>query len=816
MSAKHPQQDSGLVDVAVNAGHPTRQTFTYRVPAELPVEPGHAVFVPFGSRILQGVVLGATETPPEAEVRDIQALADERRLLDEPRAAIARWMSDEYLAPLWDCVATCLPSGFGQRPVTMVSPVDVPPLYPTNPVDRRILRHLGEHGRTPLDVLREAVGTVTTSRLQRLQEQGLLTVTQGLARPRAGPRFERRLRLLRPPEEAREHAEKLREKSPRSVDARLLAVLARKEEITLGDARHAGATPRHVDRLEEDGWLEEVAVRIERDPIASYHFEPKTPAVLSDDQAAAVEQIWESGGTHLLHGVTGSGKTEVYMELARRTLAEGRGVIVLVPEISLTPQAIRRYGEQFGEQIAVIHSALGEGELFDQWFRIHEGRARLVLGSRSAIFAPVADPGLVVLDEEHEPSYKQSDPSPRYHARAVAERLRELTGARLVLGSATPDLVTYHRSERGDIGRATLERRLAPGPDGTITEAVLPRIEIVDMRDELREGNRGVFSRPLLRAVSTAIRNKEQTILFLNRRGGARLILCRDCGAAAECPTCGVAMSLQSDEGTLPRLVCHHCGRSRRLDSECPKCGSTRYRPFGVGTQRIEQEARRAFPNARVARWDSQSAAHKGAHQSLVEALEGGDIDIVVGTQVLAKGLDLADLTVVGVVDADVGLHLPTYQAPERTYQLLSQVVGRAGRRAKEGLAIIQTYAPESSAVQAAAYEDYQALYEEEIAHRRRAGYPPFTRLARLLYRDTNEERGLEEASRVAAELRTHRDMAGRADPEILGPSPAYIRRLRGAYRWQILLRGQAPARLVEQVRLGQHWTIDIDPANLL
>lgn len=809
-------ESGALVEVAVNAGQPSRKPFTYRVGDGMHVAVGTAVFVPFGARVLQGVVVGVTEVAPDADVREIDAVADNEPFLDGVRANLAKWVSQAYLAPLWDCVATCLPTGFGQRPVTMVSPVAVPPLYPANPLDRRILKHIGEHGQTPLDVLREAVGTVTQARLRHLQDQGLLTVAQGLTRPRGRARFERRLRLVRPAGEARARAEELHGAHPRSVDARVLSLLAERHEITLGEARECGANARHAERLEEQGWLEEVAVQVERDPFASYHFDSKPPAQLSPEQARAVDHTWDVGGVQLLHGVTGAGKTEVYMELARRTLAEGRGVIVLVPEISLTPQAIRRYGEQFGHGIAVMHSGLGAGELYDQWFRIKRGDARLVLGSRSAVFAPVDRLGLIVLDEEHEPSYKQSDPVPRYHTRAAAEELCRATGARLVLGSATPDLVTYHRAERGEIGRVELRQRLSPTGDGGFAETSQPRIEIVDMRDELRERNRSVFSRMLVRGVAAALRRHEQSILFLNRRGSARLILCRDCGAVAECPTCGVAMSMISEEGALPRLVCHHCGRERKLDMECPKCGSTRYRPFGVGTQRIEQEARRAFPNARVARWDSQSASRKGAHQELVARLESGDIDIVVGTQVLAKGLDLPRLTTVGVVDADVGLNLPTYQAQERTYQLLSQVIGRAGRRDRQGLAVIQTYAPEATAIQAAAYDDYQSLFDSEIAHRRRAGYPPFTRLARLVYRDTNEERGLEEASRVATELRTHRDVAGRAEPEVLGPSPAYVRRLRGNYRWQVLLRGQAPSQLVERVRLNSRWAVDIDPVNLL
>lgn len=805
-----------LVDVAVNSGQPTRKAFTYGVPGGMRVQVGQPVFVPFGARVLQGIVTGEPATEPETGVRDILAVADDSPMLDPARIALAEWMSETYLASLWDCIAVCLPRGYGQKPVTMVAPVDMPPLYPAQPADQRILRHLAEHGRSTLESLREALGSVTTERLRKLQEAGYLTVAQGLARPRASARFERRLRLLKTPDEARERAAELRKTTPRSVDARLLGQLARTPELRLADARELGVTPRHVERLAEEGWIEERSVRIERDPMENYEFVHKRAVELSGEQQGVVEAIWQTGGSHLLHGVTGAGKTEVYMELAARTLDEGRGVIVLVPEISLTPQAIRRYGERFGDTVTVLHSQLGDGELFDTWGRIHEGRARLVLGSRSALFAPVSKLGLIVMDEEHEPSFKQSDPAPRYHARATAEKLAQLAGARLVLGSATPEITTYHRARQGGLGLQVLEQRLSPTGEGGAESTAPPRVEIVDMRQELSSGNRHMFSRRMVEAVSQALRANEQTILFVNRRGSARFILCRDCGFVAECPTCGVALSLQEDAGKLPRLICHHCGRERKLDSECPRCNSPRFRPFGVGTQRVETEAHRAFPTARIARWDSQSASHKGAHEELVGRLERREIDIVVGTQVLAKGLDLPELSVVGVVDADVGLHLPAYSAPERTFQLLSQVVGRAGRRRKQGLGIIQTYSPQDPALQAAATGDYTGFYEHELAHRRRAGYPPYARLVRLTYHHGDEEHGLEEASRLAAELRLRRDAAGRADPDILGPSPAYIRRLRGQYRWNILLRGREPARLLAEARVGQRWTIDVDPVNLL
>lgn len=808
--------ENRLVDVAVNSGQPAMQPFTYRLPDGMSVSAGQPVFVPFGPKVLQGVVLGSATEAPNTSVREVQAAADDEALLDEVHIALARWMSETYLAPLWDCVAVCLPRGYGQKPVTMVAPVDIPPLYPVPPAEQRILKHLGEHGRTTLEHLREAVGIVPADRLRRLQEAGYLTVAQGLARPRGLARFERRVRLLKTQEEARAHATELRSTTPRSVDAKLLAALSKNPDLQLGEARRLGVTPRHIERLATEGWIEETSVRVERDPMRQYEFVHKQAVELSHEQQQVVEMVWSEGGAHLLHGVTGAGKTEVYMELASRTLEQGGGVIVLVPEISLTPQAIRRYGERFGEAVTVIHSQLGDGELFDTWGRIHEGRARLVLGSRSALFAPVGQLGLIVIDEEHEPSFKQSDPSPRYHARAAAEQLAKLSGARLVMGSATPDIATYHRATQGELRLQTLEQRLSPTGEGGAEVATAPRIEIVDMRDELAAGNRHMFSRMLVESVSQAVRNREQAILFVNRRGSARFILCRDCGFVAECPTCGVAMSLQEDSGSLPRLACHHCGRSRKLDPACPKCGSPKFRPFGVGTQRVEAETRRAFPTARIARWDGQSAAHKGAHEELVGRLERHEIDIVVGTQVLAKGLDLPSLSVVGVVDADVGLHLPTYLAPERTFQLLSQVVGRAGRRQKQGLGVIQTYAPTSTALQATATGDYRGFYEDELAHRRRAGYPPFARLVRLTFHHANEEHGLQEASKLAAELRLRRDAAGRADPDILGPSPAYIRRLRGEYRWNILLRGREPSRLLAGVRAGQRWTVDVDPVNLL
>ena len=815
-SEPFPPVEHAFVEVAVNSGQPARHPFTYARPEGMEVRLGQAVFVPFGSRLLQGIVLGQADTPPEQEARPLGALADPQPVLDGPHRALARWLSERYLAPLWECVATCLPAGYGQRSVTVVSPVDVPLLLPSEPVEQRLLQYLAEHGQTALDTLREALGQVPNDLLQRLQGRGQLTVAQGLARPAGRPRMERRVALVAEPEFARRHAQELVERTPRSVAARVLERLAEAHDTTLTEVRELGGTRRHIDELVEGGWLREYEARVERDPIAERLEEPLPPATLTEAQAVVVETIVGAPGEYLLHGVTGSGKTEVYLELARRTIAAGRGVIVLVPEISLTPQAIRRYGEQFPAETAVLHSGLSTGELYDQWHRIQRGEARVVVGSRSAVFAPVQHLGLVVLDEEHEWTYKQADPQPRYHARDAAAELCRLTGATLVLGSATPDVTTYHRAEVGALTRLDLSSRVMGLAGGETQTVPLPNITIVDMREELKAGNRGVFSVPLRNGLRRALDEGEQSILFVNRRGAARFLLCRACGHLPTCPSCALAMGLDTRDPLHPLVFCHHCGRGRTQETTCPECGSASYRPFGVGTQRIEEEARRAFPRARVARWDSDAASRKGSHERILQALEAREIDILVGTQMLAKGLDLPAMTVVGVVDADVGLSLPDYVAHERTFQLLSQVAGRAGRRERLGEVYIQTYEPDAPPIRAAAEYDYRGFFAHETQHRRRASYPPFARLARLTYRHANQERGLEHASQVADELRTRRDAAGWPDPDVLGPTPSYVRRLRGEYRWHILLRGHDPRALLEQVTLGRRWSVDIDPVSLL
>ena len=505
------------------------------------------------------------------------------------------------------------------------------------------------------------------------------------------------------------------------------------------------------------------------------------------------------GDPFLLHGVTASGKTEVYLRCADRTLALGLGVIVLVPEIALTAQVVARFIARFGDRVALLHSALSAGERFDEWRRVLDGAADVVIGSRSALFAPLARPGLVVIDEEQEPSYKQES-TPRYHAVDTAVALGRIAGAVVVLGSATPRVTTYHAAHAGDIRLLTLPER--------VKDLALPKTTIVDLRLELRAGNRGTLSRALRVALEAAVRAGEQAILYLNRRGYATVVLCRDCGFVVPCPACDLPFAYHL-EGIL---VCHRCGRRGDVPSSCPACGSARIRHLGVGTQRVEDEVRAAVPSATLVRMDRDAVRKKGAHATLFERMRSGRAQVIVGTQMVAKGFDLPGVSLVGVVNADTILNLPDHTSAERTFQLLTQVLGRSGRGAVGGRGILQTYLPDHYAIRAAAAHDYATFAAAELAARRRFGYPPFGRLVLLQTQAKRVETVERRAGAYAAELRA----AANGDAEVLGPAPAFAAKRAGMYRMQLVLRGAHPERLLDRVPAGGEWTVDVDPMTLL
>ncbi len=581
-----------------------------------------------------------------------------------------------------------------------------------------------------------------------------------------------------------------------------------------------------------------------RDPLAGTAPPPYAPLLLTARQG----QVWDSlagaleaGRTRLpgapapaflLHGVTGSGKTEIYLRAMGLALRLGRQAIVLVPEIALTPQTMHRFAGRFPGRVALLHSGLSEGERYDQWRQIRDGRFDIVVGSRSAVFAPLPRLGLIVLDEEHEWSYKQESSAryatTPYHARDVALRRAALTSAVVVLGSATPDVATYYTASRPPDGEGpaagvawrvlTLPARVgvARSPDGGeyTTEIPLPPVRLVDMRGELRGGNRSIFSTPLQRALTTTLAAGEQAILFLNRRGSRTFVLCRACGYVPRCPACDIPLVYHAD---VDQLLCHRCDQRRRQPTVCPQCGSTDIRRFGAGTQRVEEEMRRLFPEARVLRWDRDTAARRGAHESLLGAFTRHEADVLVGTQMIAKGLDLPLVTLVGVISADTGLHLPDFRAGEHTFQLLTQVAGRAGRRTAGGQVIVQTYSPDHYAIQAAARHDYRAFYGQDIRFRLTHGYPPFSRLAKLVYSAFSEAACRIESARFADAIRAQIHRLGPDDAvEVLGPAPAFVHKLRNRFRWQLLLRAPDLAPLLAQLALPPGWTLDVDPVSML
>ena len=537
--------------------------------------------------------------------------------------------------------------------------------------------------------------------------------------------------------------------------------------------------------------------------------------------------------------MTGSGKTEIYLRAITATLAQGRQAVVMVPEIALTPQTVARFASRFPGRVTVIHSALSTGERYDVWRAIRDGLFDVVVGPRSALFAPLARLGLIVIDEEHENTYKQDAEEwgsfkVFYDARTVARQLAALTGSLLLLGSATPSLESYYAAEQGEVTLLNMPRRVmghretmagveqaavAGGLSPTLAAGPvygeLPPVEIVDMRQELRAGNRSIFSRSLASELQGTLAAGEQAILFLNRRGAHTFILCRDCGHVLECPRCAIPLTYH-EQGK--QLLCHRCNRRAPVPELCPQCQGKRIKFFGAGTERIAEAVSEIAPQARVIRWDADTTGRRGSHEEILRTFAAHEADVLIGTQMIAKGLDLPMVTLVGVVAADVGLFLPDFRSSERTFQLLTQVAGRAGRSERGGRVVIQSYRPEHHAIQAAAHHDYVAFYQREIAFRREHGYPPLRRLAKLVYWDKKPEKAKAEGELMAARLRRQLVEMGIVGQlvSVLGPAPAFFERVRGYYRWQVLLRAPDPALVLRAIEIPFGWRVDIDPTSIL
>ncbi len=748
---------SSFVEVALPV--PLRRLFTYRSEGA-PPPPGTRVRVPFRNRTLTGWVMGpGTEVP---RVRDVAAVLGPEHAVDEELLDLARWIARYYVAPPGIVLRTMLPTP--RR---------------TAPRKRLVARVVREVGT--LEQLDEIFGRAARQReaFERLLEAG---GTQ-----------------------------------------------------TLTAMQENGFSRAVMRGLESKGLVEIREEVVLRDPFSGEAGEGGPALTPTPAQRGVLEDLTsalgQGGGTFLLHGVTSSGKTLVYIELIRRVLERGEGAVMLVPEIALTPQTVSRFRAAFGDLVAVLHSGLSDGERFDAWTELKSGRKRIAIGARSAVFAPLARLGAIVVDEEHDGSYKQSE-TPRYNGRDVAVVRAARAGAVCVLGSATPSLESWENSRSGKYTSLNLPDRVGGG--------VLPDVHVVDLRPrgEL-DGSRPrrsaagngaaepsgppappeqVISPRLLRALRQRLRRNEQTILLLNRRGYASFALCQSCGDVLECAHCSVSMTLHR---ARQRMICHHCGHTEPPPSRCAQCGSPALSYRGLGTEQVERILLESLPGCRVARMDVDTTGGKWSHRDILERVRSGEVDILLGTQMIAKGLDFPRVTLVGVINADIGLHLPDFRSCERTFQLLSQVAGRAGRGRLAGEVVIQTYVPDHYVVRAAVAHDYHGFVERELAARTEPAYPPGVRMARIVLSSPVQADALSAAQSLEAWL------AGRtaAGPEVLGPAPAPIEKLHGRFRWHILLRGGVAdiGRLLIAVADGFHpsgadmrVSIDRDPLHLM
>jgi primosomal protein N' (replication factor Y) len=763
-------------------------------------------------------------------------------VLTSAQLQLAAWLANETHTHLIDCLTLMIPPGLSQRADTLYSLLD-PELEGETTTEARVIHLLQERGPLRGRQLAHALPRRNWRRaVETLQRRGAIAGESYLPPPSASPRKVRTAQLAAPPDEVRKSFDDLGRPGFQARERRRMMLEALLEEGEPLEVRalytRSEGNISDLRFLEDRGLIALGEAEVWRDPTDSIDYVPVEPPRLTSDQADVWEQIRTSlegvsrAGARpiLLHGVTGSGKTELYLRAVAETLTRERSAIVLVPEIALTPQTVRRFLARFPDRVGIIHSQLSEGERYDTWRRSRSGEVQVIVGPRSALFTPLPNIGLIVLDESHDDSYKQHHPAPRYHARQAAAAYAEILGAICLFGSATPDLVTSYRASIGEFQLLSLPKRILGHTlrltqqaqrlgihsrykrfEGDAEVIEMPPVRIVDMREELKAGNRSMFSRALQQALAETLGAQHQSILFLNRRGSSTHVFCRDCGWVARCPRCDGPLIYH---GERESLQCHHCGYSRLSVANCPQCGGGHVRHFGAGTQRVEQELRRVFPGARTLRWDADVTRAKGAHAEILSQFAAQGADVLIGTQMIAKGLDLPLVTLVGVVSADTGLHLPDFRAAERTFQVLTQVSGRAGRGLMGGQVVLQTYHPDHYAVRAAADHDYEAFYQVELQHRRALNYPPFTRLTRLVYQHHSPGAAHEEAERFSNVLRARSRSAG-MHLDAIGPVPCFFRRIRGRYRWQIVLRSTHPTEILPET-LPEGWQVDIDPVSLL
>ena len=816
---------------------PLDQAYTYRVPDALAdaVQTGARVLVPFRNRRLTGVVV-QEGPPPETldfEVKAVLDVLDDVPVCTDELLALTKWIADYYVCNWGEALKTVLPAGTTVETERRLTPTDADPgAWAEHEVGAAVLDDLAERGDTTLAAVRKRLGpAVPLALVRRMAADGVLEMETTLSDEQVGPKTDTHLRFapaFQHADAADDLIEQLRGAKQQAVIRALAGFRAEgtPEPPRTDVMERADASYATVRSLVDKGMVELVEKEVMRSPLDDLPPpDPPPDHDLLPAQQDALDAVTDAVndqryGTFLLHGITGSGKTEVYIRALKAVRETGRTGIILVPEIALTPQTVQRFRAHFGDEIAVLHSQMNRGERYDAWRRLRTGDATIAVGPRSAVLAPLEDLGLIVVDEEHETSYKQFDPAPRYHARDVAVMRAHRSDAVCILGSATPSLESTMNARWGKYERLALPERV---PDASGEAATLPEVRVLDLTLQRKKHQlEGALADPLRDAVRERVERGEQTILLQNRRGYAPVLECEDCGWAPECGDCSVTLTLHRTGGR-GRLKCHYCGRTDRIPRQCPQCGGGDISQIGTGTQRVEAELDDVLPDdATILRMDRDTTRQKHGHHQILRRFRNG-ADVLLGTQMIAKGLDFSRVTLVGVVDADVGLLFPDFRAEERTFQLLTQVAGRAGRADLRGEVLLQTRNPDHPAIRYATTHDYEGFAEEALAERRQLGYPPFGHVATVEFRGADEGRVERLATNWTEQLRTH------AGPvEVLGPEPAFIQRVQKQYRYRTLLKSRSGGAKPLQTALrrtreahgtppnGYHVAIDVDALGLL
>ena len=799
-----------------NRAAETNRPYTYIVEPDLAdvVEIGMRVIVPFGkgNKLIKGIVIDIQDYYDDKyKLKSIVDVIDDKPLISKDMIELSLWMSKKYLCTYLEALQPVLPPGDFKKIKTYV--ILNEGKYNTykdhiSPLERDIIKLLKEKGnRLELETIKAHISKANINKaIYNLEKKGLASTSLQI-QTSIEKKYDKFVTLANNTITYESMLEIVGRRSYKQLEIGkfLLSI----NEISLKELMtKTNSSLSTVKALEKRGVIKIFNKEVYRSPIKD-NILPYEKPQLSPDQQYCVNTILSSIknkdeiNKFLIHGVTGSGKTEIYLHLVEEMIKEGKESIILVPEISLTPQTIERFVGRFGDQVAVLHSKLSFGERFDQWRKIKEGRVKIVVGARSAIFAPFNNLGLIIIDEEHESTYK-SNMNPKYDAIEVAEKRCQQVGAYLVKGSATPSIESYYKARQGHIKLLTLDKR--------INNKRLPLVKIVDMREELNSGNKSIFSRQMYDSIEENLKKGKQTILFLNRRGYSSFVSCRQCGYVVKCSECSISMTYHRKDN---KLKCHYCGLAINPPNVCPVCRSKYIKYFGIGTEKVEEFTRKIFPQAIVRRMDLDTTSRKGSYESILTNMRDEKIDILIGTQMVAKGLDFKNVTLVGIIAADISLNLPDFRASERTFQLITQVAGRAGRGDFEGKVIVQTYNPEHFSISCAEKHDYIAFYNKEIAIRREFHYPPFTNIISIvMYGENNNyvNKKIKEIYNILVESMRDKGLEDLIK-DIIGPFPAPLEKIKNNYRYQLLIK--CPDEFIEEIKSIIEWVCILNRNNL-